>query len=98
MAQRYAYKRAFLNKTKDVKSYSAGDLSQILGFAVPDGESAPPPAAQADAGDGKGAAGPPPPVVLGTAKWRGPPPVPSQLRGLMVHMFVAGGFLNNDAK
>ena len=34
MSQRYAYKRAFLNKTKDVKSYSSEDLSQILGFSV----------------------------------------------------------------
>eukprot|EP00960_Hanusia_phi_P042022 755266-Hanusia_phi.AAC.3 len=33
--QRYAYKRAFMNKTKDVKSYSATDLSQILGYSVP---------------------------------------------------------------
>ena len=34
MSQRYAYKRAFLNKTKDVKSYSDSDLSQILGYSV----------------------------------------------------------------
>jgi len=33
--QRYAYKRAFMNKTKDVKSYSSTDLSQILGYSVP---------------------------------------------------------------
>lgn len=29
------YKRAFLKKTKDVKSYSSSDLSQILGYSVP---------------------------------------------------------------
>ena len=33
-ALRYAYKRAHMNKTKDVSSYSATDLSQILGFSV----------------------------------------------------------------
>ncbi len=38
-ALRFAYKRAHLNKTKDVKAYSATDLSQILGFSVaPKGE------------------------------------------------------------
>ena len=31
---RYAYKRSQMNRTKDVKSYSATDLSQILGFSV----------------------------------------------------------------
>jgi Pin2-interacting protein X1 len=33
-ALRYAYKRAHMNKTKDVSSYSVTDLSQILGFSV----------------------------------------------------------------
>lgn len=33
-AMRYAYKRTHMNKTKDVSSYSATDLSQILGFSV----------------------------------------------------------------
>jgi hypothetical protein len=32
------YKRAFLKKTKDVKSYSNTDLSQILGYSVPASE------------------------------------------------------------
>ena len=31
---RYAYKRSQMNRTKDVKSYSATDLSQMLGFSV----------------------------------------------------------------
>ena len=31
---RYAYKRSQMNKTKDVKAYSASDLAQIMGFSV----------------------------------------------------------------
>jgi hypothetical protein len=96
MAQRYAYKRAFLNRTKDVKSYSSKDLSQILGFSVPDG------AAEGDApqhAPSRAREPPPPPALeVPAPRWRGPPPVPSVLKGQLVHMFTAGGFLNNDAK
>eukprot|EP00802_Teleaulax_amphioxeia_P012346 Tamp_12388.p1 GENE.Tamp_12388~~Tamp_12388.p1 ORF type:complete len:496 (+),score=228.40 Tamp_12388:84-1490(+) len=125
-ALRFAYKRAHLNKTKDVKAYSSTDLSQILGYSVApkeedkallarDGvkkygkagatkedsssddeseeEEKTSKKRKKDAAPEKEKGG----IVIGSSK-RKPMalPEPSQLKGVLMHMFSHGGFLSGE--